>query len=68
MCECMCVALCAGTPYYMAPEIWSHSPYDEKADVWALGCVLFELCGLRPPFLAKGALLPVFICHLTPCW
>ena len=42
-----------GTPYYMSPEIWSKIPYDDKSDMWALGCVLFELCSLQPPFLAK---------------
>lgn len=42
-----------GTPYYMAPEIWSKRPYDAKCDVWALGCILHELCSLSPPFLAN---------------
>ncbi len=42
-----------GTPYYMSPEIWSKIPYDDKSDMWALGCVLFEMCALQPPFLAK---------------
>ena len=42
-----------GTPYYMAPEIWSKRPYDAKCDVWALGCIIHELCTLNPPFLAN---------------
>lgn len=42
-----------GTPYYMAPEIWSKRPYDAKCDVWALGCIIHELCTLSPPFLAN---------------
>jgi len=41
-----------GTPYYMSPEIWAARPYDGKSDVWALGCLTFELCALHPPFLA----------------
>lgn len=41
-----------GTPYYMSPEIWAARPYDGKSDVWALGCLIFELCALHPPFLA----------------
>ena len=32
-----------GTPLYMAPEIHGGKPYDKKADIWALGCILFEL-------------------------
>jgi serine/threonine protein kinase len=40
-----------GTPYYMAPEIWTNQRYNEKCDVWALGVVLYELCALRHPFL-----------------
>jgi serine/threonine protein kinase len=30
-----------GTPYYQAPEIWSVGKYDEKADLWSLGILLF---------------------------
>jgi serine/threonine protein kinase len=41
-----------GTPYYMSPEIWAARPYDGKSDVWALGCLIYELCALHPPFLA----------------
>ena len=42
-----------GTPYYTSPEIWNNSKYDGKVDIWSLGCVLYELATLRPPFLAK---------------
>lgn len=42
-----------GTPYYMSPEIWSKRPYDHKSDVWALGCILYEMCAQQPPFLAS---------------
>ncbi|CAG12784.1 unnamed protein product, partial [Tetraodon nigroviridis] len=38
-----------GTPYYVAPEIWENKPYNNKSDVWSLGCVLYELCTLRHP-------------------
>jgi len=41
-----------GTPYYMPPEIWQRMSYNHKCDVWSLGCVLFELCALCPPFQA----------------
>lgn len=44
-----------GTPYYMAPEIINEKDYDEKSDIWSLGCVLYELAALRPPFDASNA-------------
>lgn len=36
-----------GTPYYMSPEVCQSKPYTYKSDVWALGCVLYELCSLE---------------------
>lgn len=42
-----------GTPYYMSPEIWSNKPYDARSDVWSAGCILYELCALRPPFRGR---------------
>lgn len=42
-----------GTPYSMAPEVIQQYPYGAKSDVWALGCVLYELCALRNPFESK---------------
>ncbi|KAF9401261.1 G2-specific serine/threonine protein kinase [Mortierella sp. AD011] len=41
-----------GTPFYMSPELISESIYDIKSDIWSLGCVVFEMCALEPPFLA----------------
>ena len=43
-----------GTPYYASPEIWKDLPYDNKSDIWSLGCVLYEMITLHPPFIAKN--------------
>ena len=43
-----------GTPYYASPEVWKDKPYDNKSDVWSLGCVLYEMITLRPPFRAQN--------------
>ena len=63
-----------GTPYYISPEMCEDKPYNQKSDVWALGCILYELCTFRHPFDAtnQGALFlkimkenpePIFACY-----
>jgi len=39
-------ATVVGTPYYMSPEMYENRPYTHKSDIWALGCILYELCTL----------------------
>lgn len=39
-----------GTPQYLSPEMCDNKPYGKKSDVWALGCILYELCSLRKAF------------------
>ena len=65
-----------GTPYYASPEVWQDKPYDQKSDMWSLGCVLYELTTLKPPFRAddmknlyrrilKGIYPPIPACYST---
>jgi serine/threonine-protein kinase ULK/ATG1 len=43
-----------GSPIYMAPEVLRGFAYDNKADVWSLGAVLYELLIGRCPFEEKS--------------
>lgn len=43
----------AESPFYTAPEILQKLPYTEKADIWSLGCVIYELCTLQRPFIEQ---------------
>jgi len=40
----------AGTPFYMAPELFNGTRVDEKVDVYALGCILNEVYTRRQPW------------------
>jgi len=45
---------CIGTPYYMSPELFQNKPYNHKSDVWALGCVLYEMMTYKHAFDANS--------------
>eukprot|EP00794_Sanderia_malayensis_P016761 gene16761-18455_t len=47
---------CVGTPCYLSPEVCQDIPYTSKADMWALGCMLYEMCTLQYAFDATSLL------------
>ena len=60
-----------GTPYYLSPEICEDKPYNDKSDVWALGCILYELCTYKHPFTARsqgGLILKILNSYPEPIY
>ena len=45
-----------GTIVYSAPEIIQHESYGEKVDIWAAGCILYQMAALQPPFYSTNML------------
>jgi NIMA (never in mitosis gene a)-related kinase len=41
---------CMGTLFYISPEVCKGEPFNTKTDIWALGCILYEMCTNRKPF------------------
>ena len=46
-----------GTPLYLSPEQVRNEPYNQKADLWSLGVLLYELATLHPPFEAPNMIV-----------
>lgn len=49
-----------GTPYYLSPEICQEKPYNQKSDIWSLGCILYEIVTLKHAFDATSMKALVF--------
>lgn len=61
-----CARTLIGTPYYLSPEICQDRPYDRKSDIWALGCVLYEMASLQHAFDSdsmKGLIMKILKGH-----
>ncbi|BFF88896.1 cyclin-G-associated kinase [Drosophila madeirensis] len=57
------------TPMYRAPEMldtWSNNPIGTKADIWALGCILYFLCYRRHPYEDGGKLRIINANYILP--
>jgi len=50
-----CLNTQCGTPFYVAPEIIRCKPYDERADMWSLGVIIYLILSGELPFMAKSA-------------
>ena len=51
-----------GTPYYLSPEMCQELPYNQKSDIWSLGCILYEMLTCKHAFSAsnmKGLVLKI---------
>lgn len=55
-----------GTPAYMSPDVPHGLPYDERSEVYALGCMLFEALTGTVPFLGRSAMETINMHALNP--
>jgi NIMA (never in mitosis gene a)-related kinase len=52
-----------GTPSYLSPELCDGKPCNEKSDIWAMGCILYEIMALHRMF--EGSSLPALVMKIT---
>src|SRR5580765_4464012 len=63
------VGVLLGTAAYMAPEQARGRPVDRRADIWAFGCVLFEMLTARRPFDGEDVAETLgAVIHKEPGW
>ncbi len=64
-----CARTAIGTPYYLSPEICQDKPYNQKSDIWSLGCMLYEIVTLNHAFDAtsmKGLVMKILRGNYPP--
>ena len=44
----------SGSPLYYSPEVVQEAEYDEKVDIWAIGCIFIEMFTRKPFFMGNG--------------
>ncbi len=47
-----------GTPSYLSPELCEGKPYNDKSDIWAMGCILYEIICQQKMFQGSVGLFP----------
>ena len=64
-----CAKTAIGTPYYLSPEICQEKPYNQKSDIWSIGCILYEMLTLKHAFDSnsmKGLVLKILRSNYPP--